>query len=64
MRNILLLNDDWYFPKENTFPNEIKEDYEKIKEKLPGLRKVEGDFGDVDMYKYAVARGRIGFLRG
>lgn len=39
-------------------------DHEKIKEKLPGLRKVEGDFGDVDMYKYAVARGRIGFLRG
>lgn len=39
-------------------------DYEKIKEKLPGLRKVEGDFGEVDMYKYAVARGRIGFLRG
>ena len=39
-------------------------DHGKIKEKLPGLRKVEGDFGDVDMYKYAVARGRIGFLRG
>ena len=39
-------------------------DYEKIKEKLPGLHKVEGDFGEVDMYKYAVARGRIGFLRG
>ena len=39
-------------------------DHEKIKEKLPGLRKVAGDFGDVDMYKYAVARGRIGFLKG
>ena len=39
-------------------------DHEKIKAKLPGLRKVEGDFGEVDMYKYAVARGRIGFLRG
>ena len=39
-------------------------DHEKIKEKLPGLRKVDGDFGDVDMYKYAVARGRIGFLKG
>ena len=37
-------------------------DYEKIKAKMPGLRPVEGDFGDVDMYKYAVARGRIGFL--
>ena len=39
-------------------------DQEKIKAKMPGLRKVEGDFGEVDMYKYAVARGRIGFLRG
>ena len=36
-------------------------DYNIIKEKMPLLRKVEGDFGDVDMYKYAVARGRIGF---
>ena len=39
-------------------------DQEKIKAKMPGLRKVDGDFGEVDMYKYAVARGRIGFLRG
>ena len=39
-------------------------DHEKIKEKLPGLRPAHGDFGDVDMYKYAVARGRIGFLKG
>ena len=39
-------------------------DFEKIKAKMPGLRQVPGDFGDVDMYKYAVARGRIGFLRG
>ncbi len=39
-------------------------DYESIKAKMPGLRKVEGDFGDVEMYKYAVARGRIGFLKG
>lgn len=38
-------------------------DYDVIKSKMPGLRKVEGDFGDVDMYKYAVARGRIGFLK-
>ena len=38
-------------------------DYEKIKAKMPLLRKVEGDFGDIDMYKYAVARGRIGFLK-
>lgn len=38
-------------------------DYEKIKKTMPGLRAVDGDFGDVDMYKYAVARGRIGFLK-
>ena len=38
-------------------------DYDKIKAKLPGLRPVEGDFGEVDMYKYAIARGRIGFLK-
>lgn len=36
-------------------------DYEIIKEKMPLLRKVDGDFGDIDMYKYAIARGRIGF---
>ena len=38
-------------------------DYEVIKAKMPGLKKIEGDFGDVDMYKYAGARGRIGFLK-
>jgi len=38
-------------------------DYAVIKEKMPMLRSVEGDFGDVEMYKYAVARGRIGFLK-
>ena len=27
------------------------------------LRKVEGDFGDVEMYKYAIAKGRIGFKK-
>ena len=37
-------------------------DYDKIKARMPGLRKVEGDFGDVEMYKYAVAKGKIGFL--
>ena len=36
-------------------------DYDIIKEKMPLLRKVEGDFGDIDMYKYAIAKGRIGF---
>ena len=35
--------------------------YGIIKEKMPLLRKVEGDFGDIDMYKYAIAKGRIGF---
>ena len=29
----------------------------------PGLHKIDGDFGDVEMYKYAVAKGRIGFLK-
>ncbi|MBE6045277.1 MAG: radical SAM protein [Clostridiales bacterium] len=38
-------------------------DYDKIKAKMPGLRKIEGDFGEVEMYKYAVAKGRIGFLK-
>ena len=38
-------------------------DYGKIKAKMPLLRKVDGDFGNVDMYKYAVARGHIGFLK-
>ena len=38
-------------------------DFEAIKEKMPLLRKVDGDFGDVDMYKYAIARGRIGFKK-
>ena len=38
-------------------------DYEIIKAKMPLLRKVEGDFGDVEMYKYAVAKGRIGFKK-
>jgi len=38
-------------------------DYNKIKAKMPGLRMIDGDFGDVEMYKYAVAKGRIGFLK-
>lgn len=38
-------------------------DYDKIKAKMPLLRPVEGDFGDVEMYKYAVAKGRIGFIK-
>ena len=38
-------------------------DYDIIKSKMPLLRPVEGDFGEVDMYKYAIAKGRIGFLK-
>lgn len=38
-------------------------DYRIIKEKMPLLRKVEGDFGDIEMFKYAVAKGRIGFKK-
>ena len=38
-------------------------DYDKIKEKMPLLRPVDGDFGDVEMYKYAIAKGRIGFRK-
>ena len=38
-------------------------DYDKIKAKMPGLHKIEGDFGAVDMYKYLMAKGRIGFLK-
>ena len=38
-------------------------DYDKIKAKMPGLVPVEGDFGEVEMYKYSIARGRIGFLK-
>lgn len=36
--------------------------YEDIKAKMR-LRPVEGDFGDVEMFKYAAARGKIGFLK-
>ena len=36
--------------------------YEEIKAKMR-LRPVEGDFGDVEMFKYAAARGKIGFLK-
>ena len=37
--------------------------YDKIKAKMPLLKPVDGDFGDVDMYKYLVAKGRIGFIK-
>lgn len=37
--------------------------YEFLKSKMPALRPVEGDFGDVEMFKYPGAIGRIGFLK-
>lgn len=37
--------------------------YEFLKSKMPALRQVEGDFGDVEMFKYPGALGRIGFLK-
>lgn len=36
--------------------------YEEIKAKMR-LFPVEGDYGDVEMFKYAGARGKIGFLK-
>lgn len=36
--------------------------YDLLKSKMPALKKVEGDFDGVDMYKYPGAVGRIGFL--
>ncbi|MDD4200124.1 MAG: hypothetical protein PHS19_01900 [Eubacteriales bacterium] len=42
-------------------------DYDKIKAKMPALKKLEPktgeDFGEVDLYKYPMAKGRIGFLK-
>ena len=37
--------------------------YDMIKSKMPALRQVQGDFGEVDMYKYPGSVGRIGFLK-
>lgn len=36
--------------------------FDVIKGKMPALMKVNGEFGQVDMYKYPGAVGRIGFL--
>ncbi len=42
-------------------------DYDKIKAKMPGLvpaKPKDGeDYGEVDMYRYAIGKGRIGFLK-
>ena len=37
--------------------------YDKIKAKMPDLHKIDGDFGDMEMYKYMIAKGRIGFMK-
>ena len=37
--------------------------YDLIKSKMPALRQVQGDFGEVDMYKYPGSVGRRGFLK-
>ena len=37
--------------------------YDLIKSKMPALRQVQGDFGEVDMYKYPGSVGRLGFLK-
>ena len=37
--------------------------YEFLKSKMPALRPIDGDFGDVEMFKYPGALGRIGFLK-
>ena len=37
--------------------------YDFLKNKMPALRKIDGDFGDVEMYKYPGSVGRIGFLK-
>ena len=36
--------------------------YDFLKSKMPALRKIDGDFDGVDMYKYPSALGRIGFV--
>ena len=38
--------------------------YDFLKSKMPALKKLEGDFGEIEMYKYPVSVGRIGFLKG
>ena len=36
--------------------------YDFLKSKMPALRKIDGDFDGVEMYKYPSAFGRIGFI--
>ena len=37
--------------------------YDFLKSKMPALKKIDGDFGEVEMYKYPGSVGRIGFLK-
>ncbi len=37
--------------------------YEKIKAKMPALRKIDQEYDDVELYKYPGSLGRIGFLK-
>lgn len=37
--------------------------YDLLRQKMPALKPVEGDFGDVEMYKYPGAVGRIGLMK-
>lgn len=37
--------------------------YDLLRSKMPALKPVDGDFGNVDMYKYPGAVGRIGMLK-
>lgn len=37
--------------------------YDFLKTKMPALKKIDGDFGEVEMYRYPGAIGRIGFLK-
>lgn len=36
--------------------------YDFLKSKMPALRKIDGNFDGVEMYKYPSAFGRIGFI--
>ena len=37
--------------------------YDEIKSRIK-VRPVEGDFGEVEMFKYVIGRGKIGFIKG
>lgn len=37
--------------------------YDLLRSRMPALKKIDGDFGEVEMYKYPGAIGRIGLLK-